>query len=171
MRVHRGMLPARLFLGCGTREYSATRDHVRDDVDGLLLGYCHEAARILEEQVRGGVRACRTVAPSSYMVMSTVQLWLRDAVHCSCPGNRGTSRCRLSGRVAVFPGLGYFPARCLCYAEHYLSLSCLCTIWWQGMAGGRLRFLVEEGAGHHELAWQWRLTGGLRFVCGPWWDE
>lgn len=33
---------------------------------------------------------------------------------------------------------------------------------------GRLRFLVEEGAGHHELAWQWRLTGALQFLLGPW---
>lgn len=61
MRAHRGMLPERLFLGCGTKEYSATRDHVRDDVDGLLLHYCCEAASILQSQVRsrwcaGGVR-------------------------------------------------------------------------------------------------------------------
>lgn len=26
----------------------------------------------------------------------------------------------------------------------------------------------EEGAGHHELAWQWRLTGALQFLLGPW---
>ncbi|GLC43975.1 hypothetical protein PLESTB_000215900 [Pleodorina starrii] len=90
MRMHRGMLPERLFLGCGTREYSATRDHEREDVDGLLLGYCQEAATILESQ---------------------------------------------------------------------------------GMRGGRLRFLVEEGAGHHELAWQWRLTGAMRFLFSAWWDE
>ncbi|GIL61286.1 hypothetical protein Vafri_15684 [Volvox africanus] len=50
MRMHRGMLPERLFLGCGTREYSATRDHDREDVDALLLSYCQEAASILESQ-------------------------------------------------------------------------------------------------------------------------
>ena len=33
----------------------------------------------------------------------------------------------------------------------------------------RLRFLVEEEAGHHELAWQWRLTGALHFLLAPWW--
>jgi enterochelin esterase-like enzyme len=27
--AHRGALPERLFMGCGTKEYSATRDHVR----------------------------------------------------------------------------------------------------------------------------------------------
>ncbi|KAG2497276.1 hypothetical protein HYH03_004860 [Edaphochlamys debaryana] len=89
MRQHRGMLPERLFLGCGTREYSATRDHVRDDVDHLLLSYCREAA------------------------------WILDS---------------------------------------------------QGLRGERLQFQVEEGAGHHEGAWQWRLTGAMRFLLGPWWD-
>ncbi|KAG2443225.1 hypothetical protein HYH02_009298 [Chlamydomonas schloesseri] len=88
MRAHRGMLPERLFLGCGTKEYSATRDHVRDDVDGLLLHYCCEAAAVLQSQ---------------------------------------------------------------------------------GLRGDRLRFLVEEGAGHHELAWQWRLTGAMRFLFNSWW--
>lgn len=34
---HSGRLPERLSLGCGTREYSATRDHERHDIDGLLL--------------------------------------------------------------------------------------------------------------------------------------
>ncbi len=57
--MHRGMLPERLFLGCGTREYSATRDHDRDDVDALLLGYCQEAASALESQVGVLVVACR----------------------------------------------------------------------------------------------------------------
>lgn len=32
-----GRLPERLSLGCGTLEYSATRDHDRPDVDALLL--------------------------------------------------------------------------------------------------------------------------------------
>lgn len=31
------MLPERNFMGCGTKEYSAKRDHVRDDVDALLV--------------------------------------------------------------------------------------------------------------------------------------
>lgn len=84
------MLPERLFLGCGTKEYSATRDHVRDDVDALLLHYCCEAARILGEK---------------------------------------------------------------------------------GMRGSRMQLLVEDGAGHHELAWQWRLTGAMRFLLSAWWDE
>jgi hypothetical protein len=34
---HSGRLPERLALGCGTREYSATREHERYDVDQLLL--------------------------------------------------------------------------------------------------------------------------------------
>lgn len=38
------------------------------------------------------------------------------------------------------------------------------------MQGGRLRFQVEEGAGHHEGAWRWRLQGALQYLCGPWWD-
>ncbi|GAB4823020.1 hypothetical protein N2152v2_010066 [Parachlorella kessleri] len=87
---YRGPLPERLFMGCGTKEYSATRDHVRDDVDALLLHYYQEAARALEGA-----------------------------------GLRGPKR---------------------------------------------LRFLVEEEAGHHELAWSWRLTGALSFLLAPWWD-
>ncbi len=83
------MLPERIFMACGTLEYSATRDHDRPDVDALLLNYYNEAARILESK---GLTA----------------------------------------------------------------------------ANGRLRYLVEEGAGHHELAWQWRLTGALHFLLGPW---
>ena len=86
---HHGMLPERLFFGCGTKEYSATRDHDRDDVDALLLHYYHEAVRLLSEK---------------------------------------------------------------------------------GLRGDRLRFLVEEGAGHHELAWQWRLTGALEYLLSPWWN-
>ena len=83
---HTGPLPERVFLAAGTREYSATRDHERLDVDELLLHYAREAARALEE--RGG---------------------LRD---------------------------------------------------------GRLRFQVDEGAGHHESAWAWRLPGALQFLFG-----
>lgn len=89
IREHTGMLPDRMFIGCGTKEYSATRDHDRDDVDDLLLQYYCEAARLFSEK---------------------------------------------------------------------------------GMRGDRLRFLVEEGAGHHESAWQWRLTGALQFLLSPWWD-
>lgn len=37
----RGRLPERLFLGCGTKEYSATRDHERPEIDALLLHYYH----------------------------------------------------------------------------------------------------------------------------------
>lgn len=86
---HSGRLPERLCMGAGTREYSATRDHDRDDVDALLLHYYCEAARLLGEK---------------------------------------------------------------------------------GLRGNRLKFQVEEGAGHHELAWQWRLTGMLEFLLSPWWD-
>jgi hypothetical protein len=43
----------------------------------------------------------------------------------------------------------------------------LCTIWLQG----RLKFHVEQDAGHHEGAWQWRFSGALRFLLSPWWDH
>jgi len=36
---------------------------------------------------------------------------------------------------------------------------------------GRLVFQVEEGAGHHENAWQRRLPGALRFLLSPWWEH
>jgi enterochelin esterase-like enzyme len=77
---HEGPLPERLFLGSGTREYSATRDHENVDVDALLLHYHSEAARILTEK---------------------------------------------------------------------------------GMGSARLKFVVDEGGGHHEGAWGWRLSGAL----------
>jgi hypothetical protein len=32
----------------------------------------------------------------------------------------------------------------------------------------RLAYLVEEGAGHHEGAWGYRLTGALHFLCKHW---
>jgi predicted alpha/beta superfamily hydrolase len=70
----------RIFLGSGTREYSATRDEPNEQLDGLLADYHARAARILETQ---------------------------------------------------------------------------------GVRDGRLRFLCEEGAGHHEGAWGWRLGGAL----------
>jgi len=92
LAAHSGALPERLFMGVGTREYSGTRDHERADVDGLLLHYAREAARILDEK---GMR----------------------------PGQ------------------------------------------------GRLVCQVEEGAGHHEGAWAYRLTGALRYLCAPWWQE
>lgn len=87
----RGRLPERVFIGCGTREYSATRDHDREEIDALLLRYGEEAAKALE-----------------------------------AAGMRGPQR---------------------------------------------LYFQVEEGAGHHELAWSWRLSGALTFLLSPWWDE
>jgi hypothetical protein len=72
MRMHRGMLPERLFLACGTKEYSATRDHERCDVDALLHNYCSQAADILQEQVgrRAGRASCE--APPCVAV-----LWAR----------------------------------------------------------------------------------------------
>ena len=30
-----------------------------------------------------------------------------------------------------------------------------------GMRDGRLKFVCDEGAGHHEGAWGWRLGGAL----------
>lgn len=50
MLQHTGPLPDRMFVGAGTREYSATRDHERGDVDKLLLHYAHECARILGDK-------------------------------------------------------------------------------------------------------------------------
>jgi len=70
----------RVFLGSGTREYSATRDEENEGLDGLLAAYHAQAARVLEGK---------------------------------------------------------------------------------GLTDGRLRFLCEEGAGHHEGAWGWRLGGAL----------
>ncbi|KAG1672027.1 hypothetical protein FOA52_008903 [Chlamydomonas sp. UWO 241] len=91
LQKHTGMLPERLFMGCGTLEYSATRDHDKPEVDALLMEYYQDAARALE----------------------------------------------------------------------YNGLS---------EATGRLQFVVEEGAGHHERAWQCRLTGALKFLLSPWKD-
>ncbi|KAF6258832.1 Alpha/Beta hydrolase protein [Scenedesmus sp. NREL 46B-D3] len=91
LATHSGRLPERLALGCGTREYSATREHERNDVDQLLLNQYHDAARLLQER-----------------------------------GLRGPSR---------------------------------------------FMFWVDEGAGHHEGAWRWRLSGALRFLSQGWWDS
>lgn len=91
MWQYKGALPERIFIGCGTAEYSATRDHERPEIDELLLHYYKEAALALEGA-----------------------------------GLRGSQR---------------------------------------------LRFLVEEGAGHHEKAWAWRLSGALTFLLSPWWGE
>lgn len=90
LKRYRGPLPERIFVGCGTKEYSATRDHERPDVDAYLLHQYCEAAAALE-----------------------------------AAGLRGPQR---------------------------------------------LRFLVEEEAGHHEKAWAWRLSGALTFLLSPWWD-
>jgi enterochelin esterase-like enzyme len=90
LKHYRGPLPERIFIGCGTKEYSATRDHERPDVDAYLLHQYCEAAAALE-----------------------------------AAGMRGPQR---------------------------------------------LRFLVEEEAGHHEKAWAWRLSGALTFLLSPWWD-
>eukprot|EP00884_Botryococcus_braunii_P022082 jgi/Botrbrau1/8558/Bobra.0359s0022.1 len=92
LAAHKGRLPERMFIGCGTKEYSATRDHERADVDDLLLSYYVRAAQILEEK---GLRS----------------------------------------------------------------------------QDGRLAFQVEADAGHHELAWRWRLTGALDFLLSPWWES
>ncbi|KAF8061885.1 ybbA [Scenedesmus sp. PABB004] len=85
LAAHTGRLPERLTFGCGTREYSGTRDHERHDIDQMLLAQYHEAARLLQEK-----------------------------------GLRG-------------------PAR--------------------------FRFMIEEGAGHHEGAWRHRLGDALQFAA------
>ena len=66
-------------------------------------------------------------------------------------------------------------------SHHYVSGGCSRWRKAQGMMSWRravstpmftlmftLMFQVEDGAGHHELAWQWRLTGALKFLLGPW---
>ena len=50
MAKHNGELAEKIFIGSGTREYSATRDHVWDELDQLLLHYTKESVRILEEK-------------------------------------------------------------------------------------------------------------------------
>lgn len=35
----------------------------------------------------------------------------------------------------------------------------------------RMKFLVEEGAGHHEGAWRWRLSGALTFLASGWYNS
>jgi len=41
----------------------------------------------------------------------------------------------------------------------------------RGLRGpGRFKFLVEEGAGHHEGAWRWRLSGALQFSAQGWYS-
>jgi hypothetical protein len=42
----------------------------------------------------------------------------------------------------------------------------------RGLRGAsRFSFWVDEGAGHHEGAWRWRLNGALRFLAQGWWDS
>jgi len=53
MQAHNGDWAEKIFVGSGTREYSATRDHDWYDIDQLLLHYTQEAVRIMEEK---GVR-------------------------------------------------------------------------------------------------------------------
>ena len=40
----------------------------------------------------------------------------------------------------------------------------------KGMHYPRLAFQIEEGGGHHESAWSWRLKGALEYLLKPWWD-
>jgi hypothetical protein len=49
LEQYKGRLPERLSLGCGTAEYSATRDHDRPDVDALLLHVSHAVANTCME--------------------------------------------------------------------------------------------------------------------------
>lgn len=50
LEAHAGMLPERVFFGCGTVEYSATREEQRPDVDALLLQYLQQAAQTLRDK-------------------------------------------------------------------------------------------------------------------------
>lgn len=89
MRGHGGEWASRIFLGCGTKEYSATRDHDWNEIDQLLVRYCEEASRLMHDK----------------------------GVHI----------------------------------------------------GNRQMFQVETGAGHHEGAWGYRLTGSLTWLLESWW--
>lgn len=84
MRAHGGPVAERVWLGSGTREFSATREHeengVRPHVDWLLQDYHAQAASVLADK---------------------------------------------------------------------------------GCTDGRLRYQLDEGAGHHEGAWAWRLHAAL----------
>jgi len=40
----------------------------------------------------------------------------------------------------------------------------------KGLRGEQLRFQIDEGAGHHEGAWAYRLHGSLSYLLMPWWD-
>ncbi len=165
MAAHQGPLPERIFLGCGTREYSATRDHCRPEIDALLLHYASEAARILDEkgcrpgQVRRQPRvpractACRAApraaraAPVAAIAAQTaswmtVVLWLQGQFV-------GGSAISLRDRAASRAG---DPQTCTARATQ-----------------GRLRFHVEPEAGHHEGAWQWRFSGAMKYLFSHLW--
>jgi hypothetical protein len=58
---------------------------------------------------------------------------------------------------------------CLSYLQQYHEAARL--LQERGLRGDqRFRFIVDEGAGHHEGAWQWRLGGALRFLAQDWYD-
>jgi len=50
MQTHNGKWPQKVFVGSGTLEYSATRDHDWYEMDQLLLHYTQEAVRIMESK-------------------------------------------------------------------------------------------------------------------------
>ena len=50
MSKHSGDIAEKIFIGSGTREYSATRDHDWYELDQLLLHYTQESVKILEEK-------------------------------------------------------------------------------------------------------------------------
>jgi hypothetical protein len=45
MQTHNGKWPQKVFVGSGTLEYSATRDHDWYEMDQLLLHYTQEVSR------------------------------------------------------------------------------------------------------------------------------
>eukprot|EP00959_Pyramimonas_sp_CCMP1952_P321181 6721099-Pyramimonas_sp.AAC.1 len=51
MEAHEGGWAGRIYVGVGTREYSATRDHNNDHLDRKLLQYSDEAVDILKASV------------------------------------------------------------------------------------------------------------------------
>ena len=52
LRSHHGALPDRLFLGSGTREYSATRDHEHHDHDARLAHYVRPCCCLRRHRTR-----------------------------------------------------------------------------------------------------------------------
>ena len=50
------------------------------------------------------------------------------------------------------------PRTLVCCAQHADAARILEA---KGLREGRLKFVLDEGGGHHESAWGWRLSGAL----------